>query len=248
MKVWIEQPLQPSTLVLAWQAPDGVVDRRRWAVGLLESSPSGATFQYLDETAFGEFNLGRSVTDLRGLGFIGYPAFAFKAGALFSEHVLEAFVRRLPPSSRTDFVRYLEYFSIGVSVPPLTLLSLTEARLPSDGFSLIDPLDPDSDAGETVAEIAGFRHESPNHFEALQVGSTLDLIPDPTNEHDPNAVGVWWEQQRIGYVNRLQAPTILTWLQTRSIQCNLIRLNGRAGAPRAYAKLTISKRLKTLAA
>jgi hypothetical protein len=128
----------------------------------------------------------------------------------------------------------------------LTLFALTEARLPSDGFSLVDPLDPELASGEVPFEIAGFRHEAKSIIP--EVGQSLHLVPEPTNRHDENAIQVFLGTERIGYVNRIQAPVVGRWLDTRDLQCVVLRFNGRPGAPRAYALLRLSPRLSTLAA
>jgi HIRAN domain len=41
-------------------------------------------------------------------------------------------------------------------------------------------------------------------------GRPLALVPEPENEHDPNAVGVWNEQRtlQLGYVPRETAPEV----------------------------------------
>jgi hypothetical protein len=41
-------------------------------------------------------------------------------------------------------------------------------------------------------------------------GRTLALVPEPENEHDPNAVGIWNEQRslQVGYVPREIAPEL----------------------------------------
>lgn len=33
----------------------------------------------------------------------------------------------------------------------------------------------------------------------------VELRRDPDNEHDPNAIGVWWNELRIGFLNRVIA-------------------------------------------
>ena len=44
----------------------------------------------------------------------------------------------------------------------------------------------------------------------LRAGAALALVPEPDNEHDPNAVAVWNEEQtlQVGYVPRETAPQI----------------------------------------
>jgi hypothetical protein len=44
----------------------------------------------------------------------------------------------------------------------------------------------------------------------FEPGKTLALVPEPQNEHDPNAVGIWNEQRTVqaGYVPREVAPEL----------------------------------------
>jgi hypothetical protein len=248
VKVWFENPAEPTRLVLAWQAPDGVEDRRRWQVGELERHDAGVQFRYFKGSEFEAANAGRSVDDMRHQGFVSFPAFEYVPGKTFNERVMETFARRLPPSSRSDFAQYLEYFSVRSSEVPsgFTLFAITEARLPGDGFSLVDPLDPDLASGEVPFEIAGFRYEA--KLIVPEVGQPLHLVPEPTNVHDDHAVQVFLGDQRIGYVNRIQAPVVTQWLTTRDLECVVLRFNGRPGAPRVYALLRLRSRLNTLAA
>ena len=39
---------------------------------------------------------------------------------------------------------------------------------------------------------------------ALQPGHAVMLVREPTNEHDPNAVAVWVDGRRVGYVPKKQ--------------------------------------------
>jgi HIRAN domain len=41
-------------------------------------------------------------------------------------------------------------------------------------------------------------------------GRRLELVPEPDNEHDPNAVGIWNEERtlQLGYVPRETAPEL----------------------------------------
>src|SRR6185312_9652459 len=247
MKAWIEHPVEPRQLMLAWQAPEGQKDRLRWAVGLVESRAADA-FRYFTAEEVSAHNNGRTVDQLKAAGFAGYPAFTYEPGRRFDSEILKTFMRRLPPANRGDFSKYQEYFSIrpGARLSGPMLLALTEARLPSDGFSLVDPLDAAAEVCDAAFEIAGFRYEAGSRD--LNVGDPLLLIPEPTNEYDPNAVAVFWNGSRIGYVNRLQAPTIAKWLESRKVSSDVLRKNGRADAPRAYAKISVRPRRQHLAA
>ena len=63
--------------------------------------------------------------------------------------------------------------------------------------------------------LAGFRyHEAPGLFPELRVGDRLDLVREPDNPHDPNAVGVEWRGRRRGYVPRRE-NSALAWAMDR---------------------------------
>ncbi|TWS99694.1 HIRAN domain-containing protein [Reyranella sp. CPCC 100927] len=237
MEHWVEYPPNPSELTLAWRAPDGVLDRMRWAVGVLSNVGPTATFRYLRNGEFKAENRGKNLAQLTASGFRGYPT--FDAGrskdGIFAEGVLEAFLRRMPPAARPDFPKYLELYRYrGIPLAPMSLLALTTAKLPSDGFSLVDRLDPQSVACDTVLEIAGFRYrETETAF--LRDGVELQLIPEPTNPYDSSAVKMEASGVTIGYVNRLQTRSVAMWLKTRVVSCWLLRRSGRGHSPLAFA-------------
>lgn len=239
MDHWIEETGDPKRLILAWQAPYELQDRVRWAVGELTAEGNGGRFRYYSGDEFGRLNAGRDPSQLEAAGFLGYPAFDRKhAGQSddFRDGVIDAFLRRLPPQTRSDFPRYLAHFRLRSAdgLSPLSLLAITEARLPSDGFSLIDPLDAEAPARDVVFEIAGHRHNT-EHRQALMPGQPLDLVPDPGNAHDPNAVRIEAAGALIGHVSRFQAPAFGHWLKVRAVSAWLLRLNGTPEAPRAFA-------------
>ncbi|HWU13256.1 MAG TPA: HIRAN domain-containing protein [Caulobacter sp.] len=240
MEHWIEHIGEPTRLVLAWQAPVEQKDRVRWAVGELSRAASGGQFRYFDGAEFAELNGGRSPDDLRACGYFGYPAFDVAEKGVFASGVMDAFMRRLPPRGRSDFSRYLEHFRVrpSSSFSDFALLGLTEARLPGDGFSLIDPLDVDEVERDLVFEIAGHRHNV-GCRERLVEGRALDLVPDPDNEHDANAIRLEADGELIGHVNRLQAHVVGQWLRSRQVQAWLLRLNGTPEKPRAFAFLRV---------
>ena len=62
-----------------------------------------------------------------------------------------------------------------------------------------------------VVPVAGvsFRIEALEH-PSFDPGRPLALVPEPENQHDPNAVGIWNEERtlQLGYVPREFAPTL----------------------------------------
>ena len=242
MDRWIEYPVEPKELILAWQAPSHVVDRTRWAVGHLWKHNEVVVFDYFKSEELVKWNLNRSSKELFQAGYAGYPAFDVRKRPEggWRHNVIEAFLRRLPHRGREDYSAYLAHFRIRPNdvISPLGLLAITEARLPSDGFSLVDPLDPDLQCVDVLIEIAGVRHLSPDPG-ALAAGNLLTLREDTENQYDAHAVKVNFCETTIGYVNRLQARTIRAWLRTRLVKCWITRVNGKPESPRVHALMRV---------
>jgi hypothetical protein len=62
-----------------------------------------------------------------------------------------------------------------------------------------------------VVAVAGISYRAEEAADAsFDPGRRLALVPEPTNEHDPNAVAIWNEERTLqaGYVPREVAPSI----------------------------------------
>ncbi|MGI4794903.1 MAG: HIRAN domain-containing protein [Janthinobacterium lividum] len=223
-------------MILAWQAPDNLKDRFRWAVGQITPNGSQWVLTYLDGKEFEQANEGRSNERLRALGFTGYPGFTSDTST-HREGVMEAFMRRLPPKSRADFQSYKAHFRLAndLELSDLGLLGRTEAKLPSDGFSVVDPLDaPEAQTDELMMEVAGYRYYAQNLGRPLEVAQSLQAVPEPANLHDQQAIMFMLDDTKIGYVNRLQTGIFHRWLQQGNIQIAVERINGTETSPRAF--------------
>lgn len=235
MENWIERVLEPRRLFLAWQAPDHMKDRHRWAVGVLEPAGDDCTLRYFySGTNFEGRNSGRSFDELIALGYQGYPAFPLRR-EMHTGGVLSAFMRRLPPQTRSDFQEYKHQFRLSTGLNFLSdfsLLGHTEAKLPSDGFSVVDPLDKATEQCDLMLEVAGYRY----YAESIQlaIGDPISIQAEPTNKFDPDAVMICAAGKKIGNINRLQARTFQHWLRERNVSGVIERLNGRPGRPRAF--------------
>ncbi len=63
--------------------------------------------------------------------------------------------------------------------------------------------------------LAGFRyHEAAAVWQELAVGDRLDLVREPANPHDSNAVRVEWRGRKLGYVPRAENAA-LAWAMDR---------------------------------
>jgi HIRAN domain-containing protein len=231
---WISHVGEPDRLILAWQAPDEFKDRTRFAVGELTCEGDTVRLRYFEGAEFDALNPGHDYAKLLSYGYSGYPGFPPKE----DEHtvgVLEAFMRRLPPRSRADFSDYERHLRIqrGISFSDFALLSLSEAYLPSDGFSVVDPLRPDVRQRELVLEVAGFRYYASKPGVSIPApGDPVEIVPEIYNEYDPEAVAIMFEGLKIGNVNRLQAKTFRIWASQMRLNAVVDRINGRAERPR----------------
>jgi hypothetical protein len=169
------------------------------------------------------------------LGFAGYPAFRLQQ-AEHRQGVLAAFLRRLPPRARADFNAYKAQFRLKPEIPlsDFALLAYTGARLPSDGFSIVNTLEGVHAPCELVLEIVGHRHYAGKLKTHLRPGDIIELTPEPQNPYDKNATAVKIHGETIGYVNRLQTAAFHRWLREGAVEAVLERLNGASDRPRAF--------------
>src|SRR4051794_4883741 len=87
-------------------------ERFRWAVGLREPAGNQSGLRYFRPGGeFEGYNQGRKFDNIVRLGYEGYPAFSLK-----KQHhtvgVLSAFMRRLPPRTRSDFEAFKRQFRL----------------------------------------------------------------------------------------------------------------------------------------
>jgi len=179
----------------------------------------------------------------RSLGYSGYPAFNIKQ-SIHRVRVLAALPRRLPPRTRTDFVAYKAQFRLpaDIQISNFALLAYTEAKLPSDGFSIVNPLEGVHGPCQFMFEVAGYRHHVEKLSEVPMVGQRIQFVAEPTNQYDPNAVKMIAEMDDlIGYVNRLQAAAFREWIKGDLVEGWVERLNGAMQKPRCFVFVNVKQ-------
>ena len=216
----------PNRLLLVWQSPEGK-SRRRFVVGEICPDVNGYVFRYLVDIP--DFSIAQAE------GFVGYPAFR-KFNQEYREGVLETFLRRIPPRTRGDFNKYLEQWRIAadVEISDFALLGHTGAKLPNDGFSLINPFDGVTAPFEFYIEVAGFRYQNNISLNEISVGMAVDFVLDPENSHDSLAVRIETNGRKIGYVNKVQCHAFNNWLIGNTITAWIERINGTDLRPLIY--------------
>jgi hypothetical protein len=76
------------------------------------------------------------------------------------------------------------------------------------GFGLWTALAPPPTAAEALflvqrSPLAGIRHyEATEVWRELSTGDRLDMVREPGNPHDPNAVRIDWRGRKLGYLPR----------------------------------------------
>jgi len=65
--------------------------------------------------------------------------------------------------------------------------------------------------------LAGFRYyEGKQLWSEMKVGDTLQLVREPDNSHDPNAVRVEWQGHQLGYVPRADNEALARFMDRGS--------------------------------
>lgn len=230
----IRHIIEPRKLYLVWQAPEGK-ERLRRVVGQLFRENTQVLFQYLLHTP--DFEAAKKN------GFEGYVAFKTN-DRVYSSGVLEVFMRRLPPRSRTDFGDYLRRLGLppDAELSDFALLGYSEAKLPGDGFSIINSFEDCPDPCEFLTEIAGFRYYSgmTPDFLAKAVGMSVSFKPVDDNPYDEHAVQIYGGDTMVGYVNRIQAKSFRRWLVSNKIEATIERINEKKERPQVNVFVSVN--------
>lgn len=221
----ITHVFEPSRLLLTWLQPiaDGVIRNRR-VVAELRRENDVVALHYLKNTPDYELAVKE--------GFSGFPAFD-NTETDHSIGVEDAFMRRLPPKKREDYVVFLaqHHLPSDFKGSNFALLGLTGARLPSDSFELCPDLTSAEAPIDVLIEVAGFRHHGLKAGVKAQVGDSVTFVPHTDNAHDVDAVGIFLGDHKIGHVNRALCSGMKRLMSTGSLSGSVIRVNGKPERP-----------------
>jgi len=216
----IRHVVEPERLLLTWQDPD---TRRRFVVGELRRENAGVCFRYLE---------GEDLDQARKQGFKGYPAFR-NMKAEYRLGVMESFMTRLPPRSREDFGKFLEYWNIDprAEISDFALLGYTGAALPRDGFRFVPVFARDVETVSLTIEVAGYRYSG----RPVEIGASVSFRHESGNPVDPEAVAVYagevGRMRHIGYVMRGLNAQFVSWLKLGDVHGRVVRINGASERP-----------------
>lgn len=223
---------EPHRLILTWQPryPEGphlASPRMKLSIAELLHVHNNVVFRYLKNTP--------DFIEALNSGFVGYPAFHLSQ-EVHTIGVLDAFLRRLPPRSRSDFNLYLQHFGLtpDFRASEFALLGYTGARLPSDPFELFMDLSAAHTPLDFLLEIAGFRYTQPNVDTQDVINLPLHFKPEPENKFDPNAIAIYQDEYKIGYVSRALCSSFLKLFNRGIVHAKICKLNGTKGNTTAY--------------
>jgi hypothetical protein len=162
-------------------------------------------------------------------GFRPFPGMDSLEAVYESEELFPLFANRLLSESRPEYEAYLRWsgFEPGATPDPIVVLGVTEGIRQTDAVEVFPCPTPDADGCYFnkffLHGIRWMPNVAVERIDKLQTGERLKLMPDLQNEHDPQAVAVRTETERmlIGYVPRYLAHDVWQLVQ----QCDLDFVN-----------------------
>ena len=230
-------PIEPNRLKLIWQSSGP--DRNKYTVGELVRSGPFVSLSYFRESVemFGAYSA----------GFVGHAAFPLHR-PVYHENVMETFARRLPSRHRNDFYLYLHKNRLTAHsiISDFALLGYTGAYLPSDGFSFAVDWRFQELPYLFLMEVAGFRYNSGMLMQMDDlIGRTAFFQHEADNPYDSNAVAIYVEGQKIGYIPRYYAADFITWNAAYDVSGSIERIDGALAKPQVSMLLFVKSRQYT---
>jgi hypothetical protein len=176
-------------LVVTIRRPDGDYQ----AVGLLSARSGRYTFAYLRQAA-------------ERPDFVPLLGFPERARVYERPYLFPLFAERVISPRRPDRPQYLSTLNLSEDATPLEVLTRSGGHRPGDSIELV-PM-PTIHDGPTHAlfMVHGIRYRElvvSERISHMSQGDPLSLVPEPTNVHDPLAVGVHdTDGLLLGYVPR----------------------------------------------
>jgi len=226
--------IEPERMKVVWKSPGG--SHRNYHVADLLRSNGDEQIQFVYNTESDDFKLAFEQ------GFQGYFAFPLKQSDSFDEGIMQVLSRRLPPRSRSDFHSFLKQWAIpeNQEISDFALLGYSHGSIPGDDFSFYPYWEDYELPCSFLIEVAGFRYNAGMSMDIDSI-SSIRFSKDIDNDHDSNAVSIWGNDQKIGYVNRTLTNAFHKWLdQGASIQASIYRVNGTEERPRVHLRLIVS--------
>jgi len=233
----IKHILESNRLILTWRGPND--SHGRYAVAELQHIGETFVFSYLKDS--------KDFLEAQKIGFNGFSAFN-NFELIYTENVLDVFKSRIPPRSRDDFKLYLEQIGLDPEavISDFALLSYSGAKLATDSFELVDPLDNLDNLNapcELLLELAGVRHYVKD-CSIFKADDSVQLLEEPENPYDYNAVVAMCRGMKIGYINKMQCEAIKHGLKSYLFFAHINKINGTEERPRILICVKVNLKTK----
>jgi hypothetical protein len=181
---------------LSWRKGHG---SRRHIVGVLKrNSTEGVRFSYLKE------GVERAMAD----EFSPYTEFP-DIEKEYRENVLEVFGKRIMKSERSDISDFYDFWEVDTRYKDdvFYLLAHTQGLNPADNFEFLAEYNPTKTL-RFLTDLAGLSVlKLP--VGAMQPGDKLTYKPEPSNEHDKDAVLVFKGKTPVGYIKKIHCKVFV---------------------------------------
>lgn len=165
---------------------------RRIVIGKVKANKSEVSFQYIKE----------GVEEAHKSGFMCYPDF-LDVNKKYTNKVLHSISQRLNDPGRTDIADYYKFWNISkkMTTDKIRLIAQTSGCLPTDNFEFLADFY-GAKGVCLVSELAGLSNV-PLENGTVSVGDKLTWTLEPANEYDKDAVAVYKDAVKIGYIKKI---------------------------------------------
>ena len=183
-------------------------------------------------------------------GYMYHPAFPKPDKVYHSKTLFLAFDRRLPSNDRSDFKAILSDLGLDENSTKMDLLQQTRGRLATDTYSFEQTLQLEK---YRKSHSSFFVHEMrhPNlpvqWYLRLAKSDTLKLIPEPTNNYDSNAVGIYTHSgKHLGYIPNFYSKAIFSLLENGATSSVLVVYLNEKSTPHWWLKVDFECEIPSL--
>lgn len=230
-----------ETVLISWMEPYQGENqkRKRYVIGKLSKNGDDADLTYFLDT--------EDFKEAKEKGFRGFESFKITKESHLN--VMGLLNYRLPPKKRADFSQFLESIYISPNLKEeisyFSLLGYSGGKLPDDTYSFYNDYTNIKLPIEIYTEVTGLCHRQNwrSLFESMNVGDNVTLELEPDNKFDSNAVKVLFQDNHIGYINRVQSKFYSNWIKQQClVESFIARKNGTKERPKLFLFVQISNK------
>jgi len=180
-----------NKLCLLWQ---NVLTRQWYHIGNLTLTSSN-TYVFTYEHS----KIRRGLSDALQDGYLLHPTFKDRYKIYKSEQLFAAFSRRLPNKNRKDYNNLMNLLNLSKDATEFEVLSVSGGKLVADNYEFVKPILFKDNKFAIEFFVRGWRHHVGDEDINIQ-GSKISLEREPLNPQDTQAVAVYSDSKKIGYV------------------------------------------------